>query len=257
MDFTLDKYIYLCRAILGLRCPVMTVEQYLARKEPSGLCIVLRHDVDRHGSRATRMAELESDLGVRATYYLRTTPKLLEPSIIKRIRDAGHEVGYHYETLATANGDYERAIALFERELARLREYVPVRTISMHGSPLSEWNNLNLWERYRFEDFDLAGDAVLSMEDRAPYYFTDTGRSWHVGAGNLRDKMNSLAALSGVRTTDDLVGFLENRPDCAVCINAHPNRWASNAVSWTVSLAEDWLVNCVKRAVRFARRERG
>ena len=54
-----------------------------------------------------------------------------------KIPDLGHEVGYHYEVLSKANGNYERAIKLFEQELSKFRKIVDVKTICMHGSPLS------------------------------------------------------------------------------------------------------------------------
>ena len=38
-----------------------------------------------------------------------------------KIHDLGHEIGYHYEVLSKANGDYEKAMKLFEQELSEFR----------------------------------------------------------------------------------------------------------------------------------------
>jgi len=44
----------------------------------------------------------------------------------------GHEIGYHYEVLSKANGDYETAVELFEQELSEFRKITDVKTICMH-----------------------------------------------------------------------------------------------------------------------------
>ena len=90
------------------------------------------------------MAELEHGLGIQSTYYFRVL-YTFKPEIIGKIRDLGHEVGYHYEVLSKANGDYEKAVELFEQELSEFRKIVDVKTISMHGSPLSRYDNRDLY----------------------------------------------------------------------------------------------------------------
>jgi hypothetical protein len=110
------------------------VRDYLKRKEECDLKIILRHDVDRRMDRAVRMAELENELGIRSTYYLRSIPKVFRPDAIRRLHELGHEVGYHYEVMSRADGDAEEAIALFEEDMRRFGEIVPVDTVSMHGS---------------------------------------------------------------------------------------------------------------------------
>ena len=42
------------------------------------------------------------------------------------MHDLGHEVGYHYEVLSKAKGDYEKAIQMFEQELNEFRKKVDV-----------------------------------------------------------------------------------------------------------------------------------
>ena len=107
------------------------------------------------------MAELEHELGIQSTYYFRV-PYTFKPDIIGKIRGLGHEVGYHYEVLSKANGDYEKAVELFEQELNEFRKICEVKTICMHGSPLSKYDNRDLWTRYDFRDFGIVGEAYLS-----------------------------------------------------------------------------------------------
>jgi hypothetical protein len=231
----------------------MTVRDFLKAGQPGGLRVILRHDVDRRMSAALRMAELESRYDIAATYYVRTTRAVFHPKALRYLHALGHEVGYHYEVLAKANGNMERAIALFQEELHHFREIVPVDTVSMHGSPLSRWNNLDLWKKQNISDYDVVGDAVLTIDRQNLYYFTDTGRSWDAGKYNLRDRMDARQPPHKVDTTDDLIVFLKGTPDCPVYISAHPNRWAENWLTWSVGAASDWAINQAKWAIALTR----
>jgi hypothetical protein len=130
------------------------------------------------------MAELEHELGIQSTYYFRF-PYTFKPDIIVKFHDLEHEVGYHYEVLSKANGDYEKAVELFEQELSEFRRIVDVKTICMHGRSLSRYDNRDLWKRYDFNEFGFVGETYLSIKD--VNYFSDTGRSW-----NWENKMRDL-----------------------------------------------------------------
>lgn len=249
LDFTLETYTQLCETILRVKCPVMTTWDFLAAGQPEGLSVVVRHDVDRQMGAALRMAEMESRYGIAATYYVRATPAVFKPEALRRLHEMGHEVGYHYETLARARGDEHRAIAMFEQELRRFRQVVPIHTINMHGSPLSPWNNLDLWGTYDYRAYQVGGDAGLDIDYSRLYYFTDTGRNWDAGRYNLRDRPPSLKPDRKVLSTDDLIVFLNQTQTAPVIVNAHPNRWASNWLGWSVSAASDWVINRGKLVV--------
>lgn len=249
LDFTLEKYAQLCETIRRLSCPVMTVKKFLGAGQPQNFVVVLRHDVDRALPSAIRMANLEAAYGIYATYYMRTTRAVFRPLEIRHLSQLGHEIGYHYEVLARAKGDTQQAIAMFEGELEQFRQIVPVDTISMHGSPLTPWDNLDLWRTYDFKDYGLMGEAYLSINYSNLYYFTDTGRTWDAGRYNLRDRAASLKPSRKVITTDDLISFLAETCDSPVIINAHPNRWATNWFAWGIGTVSDWTINQVKWVV--------
>jgi hypothetical protein len=65
--------------------------------------LVLRHDVDFSLSAALRMAKLEQQLGIRATYFVLFSDRLYNlhegsnVQIIRQISKLGHEVGLHYD----------------------------------------------------------------------------------------------------------------------------------------------------------------
>jgi hypothetical protein len=252
-DFTLDQFKAICLALQEAGYQTMTVAQYMVDVSKSAHVVVLRHDVDRFPGHALRMARMEQHAGICSTYYFRTNPGVFRPNILSDIAHMGHEVGYHYETLAQSNGDYPAALDLFEKELARLRQVCPIQTISMHGSPLSAYDNRDLWKRYDFRQFGLAGEAYLSIDYHHLVYLTDAGRSWADNLNNLRDRVSGEtppAAPTGVRSSADLINAIREKRFDQICISAHPERWASNTPEWLLSAGLDMAANSIKTAMR-------
>ena len=76
---------------------------YASLTSDSKKSIFMRHDVDHCLDLALNMAELERDLGVNSTYYVRMHSKnynVLSLQSTKKLRSIiamGHEVGLHYE----------------------------------------------------------------------------------------------------------------------------------------------------------------
>jgi len=241
-DFTMAKYGELCRALLSADYTPATVYQYLT-DPPAGRTVVLRHDVDRKPENALVMAELESALEIHSTYYFRH-PATFVPEVIRQIQALGHEVGYHYEVLAKAKGDCERAIGFFTQELAEFRKICDVQTICMHGSPLSRHDNRNLWKEYVFGEFGVTGEAYLSMAGNGLCYLTDTGRNWS-GKHSVRDAMPG-ADPAPVETTDDLIHWVESFGVEELYLTVHPERWAASEEEWVAGCMKDIVVNVGK-----------
>ena len=246
-DFTMAKYGELCRVLLGAGYTPVTVDRYLAGGS-GGRTVILRHDVDRKPENALKMAELEHALGVTSTYYFRH-PHTFIPEIIEQVLSLGHEVGYHYEVLAKAKGDYEKAITLFARELEEFRTLCDVRTICMHGSPLSRYDNRDLWKRYDFGEFGLVGEAYLSMAGKGLRYLTDTGRNWG-GKHSVRDAMPGAGGIPpSVATTDDLARWVGSAGEEGLYLTVHPERWAMSEGEWAVSYSQDVVSNFGKKVL--------
>ncbi len=235
-DFTLDKYLTLCEAVLAAGYAPATMAEFILAP-PTGKAVAFRHDVDRCRRAARDMAEAEARIGLRSTYYFRMTRASFDPDTVRRVAALGHEVGYHYETMVKCGGESPKAIALFEKELAVMRSVTDVKTISMHGSPLSQHDNLSLWKCHDYRKFGILGDASLDVDYQSILYFSDTGRTWN---GTDRRKIRDRGAVdhdsrSHPSSTDELMTFLASnvRP---VILQAHPERWrkgiAGQAVSW-------------------------
>ncbi len=80
------------------------------------------------------------------------------------------------------------AIESFKVNLERLRHIAPVKTICMHGSPLSRWDNRLLWKYYDYHDFGIIGEPYFDVNFDQVLYLTDTGRRWDGDVVSIRDK---------------------------------------------------------------------
>ena len=255
LDFTLQKYRQLCSALLASGYSVYTVFQYLSKKDRTGKTVALRHDVDRKPGNALKMATLEQNLGIKSTYYFRINKSVFKRDMIKTIAGMGHEIGYHYEALDKARGNFEKAINIFEQDLAELRKVAEVRTICMHGNPLTKWDNRDLWSRYDFKSFGLIGEAYLSFSDIL--YLSDTGRTWNPKRKikdwlpSDRGKSSNGAIAGSIIGTNDLIQLIQKGQTETIYIVAHPERWADNLVKWTVNLTIDMVVTMGKSVLGY------
>jgi hypothetical protein len=174
------------------------------------------------------MARLENAVGVRSTYYFRINRRVFQETIIKRIDNMGHEVGYHYEVMDKAQGDPRLARQIFVSELDRLRSLAEVTTACMHGNPLSRRDNRDFWRYYTPAEFDLLGEAYISINERDLFYATDTGRGWNRSGCNLKDRFpeGHLRYLPSVPSTTHLIMLIQEREYKELYLLTHPNRWS-------------------------------
>jgi hypothetical protein len=218
--FGLSDYRRLLKTALDHDYEFYTVAEYFNTSSPETPSIILRHDVDRRVSNAISMAEIETDLGIDATYYFRTST--FDPAIASTMEAQGHEVGYHYEDLAKTRGDVEAAHERFATNLASFREHVTIDTVCSHGSPLSPHLNTDMWEDARTPaNYDLIDRAYNVPADDGTsdrVYFSDTGRDWNVTVPGFGD----------VHSTDDVVRALESGQCQDLYVLAHPSRWATS-----------------------------
>ncbi len=248
-DFTLARAAELLKAFTDNGYQSSSFGAYLSdgklRQVPRVL--IVRHDVDRRTEAARRLALLENRLGIRSSYFFRHVPGTFKKSVIQEIASLGHEIGYHYEVLSKTHGDVAQAIQLFASELESFRSIVEVRTICMHGSPLSKWDSKDLWQSYDYRDFGILGEPYFDLDFSKIQYLTDTGRRWDGSRFSVRDKVSSDFAFNG-RSTDDVVAAV-SRSELAshVHINMHPNRWDDSFLHWSVEYAGQSVKNLVKR----------
>jgi hypothetical protein len=243
-DFTLHVFQEILRVFLSSGYGFQTFAAFL--EKPERKVVLMRHDVDKRPRNARAMAEIEHNLGIQTSYYFRILPKFFDRSVIRDIAAMGHEIGYHYEDLTLAAGDRDRAARLFESHLEEFRRIVPVKTICMHGSPLSRWDNRLIWETIDYHDYGIMGEPYLDLDFDEVLYLSDTGRRWNGGSVSIRDKVNSHYQID-IRTTVQLMTSLGNGclPD-RLMFNIHPQRWEDRWPGWCREYIFQWAKNLAK-----------
>ena len=254
MDFTLRKYKELLLFLQQQGYQFITFEQYCKNK-PTGQWVILRHDVDRKPQNSLATAQIEHSLGITASYYFRIVPDSNQPEYIRQIAALGHEIGYHYEDMAIANGNAEKAFLHFQQQLAYFRQFYPVRTICMHGAPTSQWDGRELWKQYDYRSVNIIGEPYFDMDFSEVLYLTDTGRCWDGYNVSVRDKIPVYQdewVTQGLvyHTTNDLIRAIQvGQTPRRMIITTHPQRWTDNYWAWTKELILQSVKNIIKRII--------
>jgi len=101
--------------------------------------LALRHDVDGRLDAADRLAELEHQRGIRATYFvLHTARYWSRPDLVERLQhlqDLGHEVGWHNDLVTLDLVAGVDPVEYLHAELERLRSAgIDIVGAAAHGS---------------------------------------------------------------------------------------------------------------------------
>ena len=252
-DFTLSAYRTYLQAIRSSFKASIKFDEYLAADpKPETFCII-RHDVDRRPNNALRMAKLEHEMGIGATYFFRSKAHTFKQSIIKEIASLGHEIGYHYESLSDAKGDSELALRNFEENLRKFREIAHVTTISMHGRPFNPFDSRDLWrntqnQRRLIGEFGIRGEINLDVDYSDILYISDTGRNWSSTKSNIRDRVTSNMR-KDFSSGSELLGYLKNSPHNKLVFAVHPERWTDSVLEYVYQRLFDFSVNILKEFI--------
>ncbi len=220
MDFTLEKYTELLKSLINNGYNFIPVRDATETQNQPQKLVILRHDVDLHPERSETTARIEAELDIKGTYYFRIVPKSLDEEIIKRIDGLGHEIGYHYEELGLLsnqlsnkkplNQSIELAFQGFIVNLNKLRNLTQIKTICMHGSPLSKWDSRLLWKFFSYKDLELEKEPYFDFNFENILYLTDTGRRWNGADVSIRDK--AVLPKNRMESTNDLEKNTEDDP---------------------------------------------
>jgi len=222
------EYRTLLEAALENGYRVLGVEEWVAgTADGDGPLLALRHDVDQHPGSALAMARVERDLDLRSSWYFRW--RTADRRVIAALRDAGHSVGFHYETLSrlalergvgsaaevdalvpTARAELRAEIAAFALRHGRLRSVCP------HGDsriPLAR--NAILLQGCDVAELGVEFDVNEAMRGRGlARWLTDRSRPEGGWAGGVEP-----------------AGLLAARRSPLLCV-VHPNNWSSGPSLW-------------------------
>jgi hypothetical protein len=143
--------------------------------------VLLRHDVDYSPEAALRLAELEAERGIRASYFvLPSSPyyNLLSPAHAAfpgRLAELGHEVGLHYDVRFLRAFPRERWLELLQRQAELLQDLsgAPVVSIAMHQpalhgeDPFRGGPFLNAYDDRFFREIGYISDSCRAWRDHA------------------------------------------------------------------------------------------
>lgn len=253
-DFTLKKYTELLQRLIDRGYRFVTFEDYCSQKETLAeeRFAILRHDVDLKAENSLATARIEHSHGIRASYYFRVVEQSNKPEIIRAIAGLGHEIGYHYEDMTICEGGAEKAIEHFKEQLDYFRQFYPVKTICMHGSPRSPYDSRDLWDQFDYHSFGVIGEPYFDVDYSKVLYLTDTGRRWDGFNVSVRDKIPVYQdewIRQGLvyHNTDDVVAAIEDGTlPKQLMITTHPQRWSDSKVQW----AREYVMQSAKNVVK-------
>ena len=278
-DFTTKTYGNLLKVLKDQGYYFLTFGEFIHASVEKA--VTLRHDVDLKPNNSLEIAQLEKNVGVKASYYFRIVPESWDENIIRKIAEMGHEVGYHYETMDTCRGDVKKAYEEFCRNLEQFRKIALIETICMHGSPLSKWDNRDIWKKYDYKELGIKAEPFLDVDFDVVLYLTDTGRRWDGERVSVRDKVGPQRLEDSSGRTEGSGQMKENRPLCSgiwnkeqpfqnlrfrstfeiilatekellpdkIMINTHPQRWTDNPVEWAKELVWQNFKNVIKKGM--------
>nr|WP_321497940.1 hypothetical protein [uncultured Methanolobus sp.] len=260
LDFTYSKYKELCKTLVDSEINILTVKDYLSATERPDKFVIIRHDIDDESDLkyALQMAETENEYGFKTTYYFRICKNVFIEKHIKTINNLGHEIGYHYEVLGEAEGDFEKAIELFEKHLLKFRSICNISTIAQHGGPLrnclnvvtisniidvirnyikgeqifDHWESKDIWNYYSYQKYGIIGEPYLSIDFTEVAYISDTNRSWADSNYRLKDKIKAEENYLFLETTDDLINSIKKGEIEKLHMLIHPSNWKNTLLEW-------------------------
>ena len=263
MDFTLSIYRKLLLTLQKQGYSFFTFHDFCLGKA-NGRYVILRHDIDKYPLNALIIARIEFSLGIKASYYFQIKQELYNPEIIKQIANLGHEIGYHYNDLVDAKGNEKVAIEGFKANLSLFRSFVPITTVAMHGSPISKYDNRDLWQHYNYKDYGIIGEPYFDIDFSIMHYLTDTGRMWDGERYSVRDRVDNYQLIVNnelktrkskceslkvkpLHSTSDLINAINcgTFPEKAM-MTTHPQRWTDNKYEWMQELILQRLKNVLK-----------
>jgi len=237
-------------------------------KQPSPPLCILRHDVDDLKLNSLRFAKIQNELGIKGTYYFRIVPQSYDERVIKEIAEMGHEIGYHYEdvdlvyknsynhsNIQPSNHSMliDAAYESFCENIELFRKNFDVKTICMHGSPRSKYDNKDIWKKYDYRELGIIGEPYLDIDFNEVFYLTDTGRCWDGYKVSIRDKVSNQKKIweeQGMvfQTTQAIINAANagGLPD-KIMMTFHPQRWHAKPVPWVKELVMQNVKNVVKK----------
>ncbi len=196
--------------------------------DPSRLYLLLMHDIDTDPSGAARFLDVETRLGMRASYFFRLST--LDYKAMETVEKNGGEASYHYEEFSNIikkrglkqTGQIEQYLPemrdLFHANLTSLRKRtgLPLSTVAAHGDFINRLTGIS--NRIVSDNAELRASLGI-MADASDPDITQATSSFH------SDELYPRFWRNG-----PVVEQLRLKKP-AICFLSHPRHWNSNP-SW-------------------------
>ena len=186
-EFTFSYYSHLIKSGLDMGYKITSFENYNA-DEP--ISMILRHDIDYTLNGVLKLAEIEIGMCCTATYLFRVHAdeynlfSCSAVSILKELRDMGHEIGLHFEAMnvGRALGVDPQTLLIQEKSVMEAILGAKVRTASEHrelsGQIHQTPNYDQLYDPYEV-GFDFYAMDPKYCKDLK--YLSDSNATWREG----------------------------------------------------------------------------
>jgi hypothetical protein len=223
------------------------LKDFAAYRRPDRVAIGLRHDVDADIASAMKMARMEWEMNIPATYFVLHTAgyygRMTRGGIVRRrgfleklrrIQDEwGHEIGFHND-LVTLQHVYKAGSREFLRsELEWLRANgMRIAGTAAHGSffcRLLQYHNASFFKDFAGEDFVAINGEKRQIEKGYLREFDLQYEAYHLGATQYLSDC-TFTGPGRRRWHPSRLEAKELRPGDKLVINIHPDTWASGAL---------------------------
>ncbi len=177
--FSIGDYAWLVGEFLQRRYQVVD----FSHATPESRHLLLRHDVDMCLRRAVRLAEVEAELGVSASYFILVNTEMYNigsnagRQSLRRLLDLGHEVGLHFDAAHVRENDLDTLTREVDRESSILEMQMghPVRVVTFHrparwliGHAASLSGRIHGYQPRYFEHMGYCSDSAGAFRYHAP-----------------------------------------------------------------------------------------
>lgn len=207
---------------------VCGLEKFYENRDDGNKYFVLRHDVDIVSEATEEMFLKEKALGVTSTYYFRFST--IDVELIKKMEDAGFEVGFHFETLANYANEFgierideisiEKVQEKLKMEIDKFEKTtnITIKSLASHGHPLNRklgYSNNYILENESYSKYNILFEAY----DKELYNkYIDS---------HIMD--NNICFNSGFSYNENPIEEIDNKKARIVFLS-HPNYWYGNNV---------------------------
>lgn len=142
---------------------------------------LVRHDIDFDLELAHRMAVIEKEKNIVATFFILTTSdcynvlSIENTKILKSILSMGHEIGLHFDPTLYGDGDLKEAvdfeIAILSKVIGKAVKSISLHNPSIHGKyPLFD-GYINAYDPSYFSDKNYISDSCRGFRGKDPFEF--------------------------------------------------------------------------------------